>query len=349
MTRRFDVAALGSKYGLIIIWALVVLGFSLFGPSGFASWSNMQTIFGSQSVVLILALGLCIALNAGEVDLSIAGVMSASVVLLGELNGVDGVPIWPAVIICLLTGALIGAVNALFVVGVGIDPMVVTLGMGTLLQGVSVAINQKTVFTISPGLVSFMRHKTLSLPTSFWVAVVLTLVLWFALRFTVGGVHLRFIGSNRNASRLTGIRVDKLRVFSLVGCSTFASLAGIVMVGTLGSSNPTVASPYLMPAFAAVFLGSTAIQPGRFNAIGTFVAVYFLTTGITGIQLIGTAAWAENVFYGAAVILAVAASTIVGKLRRAGRLEAVHIPTAGPGEADSSGTGDVPEAVQVTA
>ncbi|MET9386707.1 ABC transporter permease [Streptomyces sp. NPDC002928] len=313
---RIDWGTLSSKYGLLLVWALVAAGFCVFGPATFRTWSNVQTILGTQSVILVLALGLCIALNAGEVDLSITGTMSVSVVLVGHLNVVKGWPIGLTVPVVLLLGLAIGAVIALFVVGIGIDSMIVTLGAGTLLSGVAVAINQQTVFNISPDLVSAMRDQFLGLQLSFWYGVVLVAVLWFVLKFTPAGIHLRFVGSNRDASRLTGIAVDRLRVASLMACSGFSALAGVVIAGTLGSTSPTVSSPYLLPAFAAAFLGSTTIQPGRFNAVGTFAAVYFLTTGITGIQLMGASGWVSNVFYGAAVMLAVAASTVAGKMRR---------------------------------
>jgi ribose transport system permease protein len=87
----------------------------------------------------------------------------------------------------------------------------------------------------------------------------------------------------------------------------------MVLAGTNGAANPQAGSYYLLPAFAAAFLGSTAIIPGRFNAIGTFVAVYFLVTGITGLQYLGYAGWPEQVFYGGSLVLAVTISHLVGR------------------------------------
>ncbi|WP_068264667.1 ABC transporter permease [Janibacter limosus] len=314
--RSVELSTFAPKFGLIGVWLCVGAAFSVLRPERFLTWSNVQTIFGSQTVILFLALALCVALSAGEVDLSITGVLGVSSVLGGFLNVELGWPIVPTIMVMLLCGALIGALNAVFVVGLGINAMVVTLGSGTFFGGIAVAINQETAFGISDGLVSAMRAQVIGLPLAFWYGVALTAILWWVFRYTIVGTHLRFVGSNHNASRLSGVPVDRLRTGSLIITSTLAATAGVVMIGTLGSVNPAMSPPYLLPAFAAAFLGSTAINPGRFNSVGTFVAVYFLTTGITGIQLIGASGWAANVFYGGALVLAVAASQVVGRFKR---------------------------------
>ena len=94
-----------------------------------------------------------------------------------------------------------------------------------------------------------------------------------------------------------------------------SAFAGVLYVGTLGSADPTSSLSFLLPAFAAAFLGATAIVPGRFNPWGTFVAVYFLVTGITGLQLLGLSGWIEQVFYGVSLILAVTLSRLAGRRR----------------------------------
>ena len=94
-----------------------------------------------------------------------------------------------------------------------------------------------------------------------------------------------------------------------------ASLAGVMYAGLLGGADPSSGQTFLLPAFAAVFLGATAIEPGRFNAVGTFIAVYFLVSGITGLQLLGVADFVQQLFYGAALIVAVALSVFAARRR----------------------------------
>jgi ribose transport system permease protein len=124
-----------------------------------------------------------------------------------------------------------------------------------------------------------------------------------------------------DVARLAGVRVNAIRAGALVATSAVAAIAAVVQAGILSSADPNVSASYLLPAFSAAFLGSTTIVPGRFNAWGTFVAVYFLVTGITGLELLGLSGWIEQVFYGASLILAVALARIVARyeLRRRGR------------------------------
>src|SRR4029079_3186711 len=111
------------------------------------------------------------------------------------------------------------------------------------------------------------------------------LLYWF--EFTPMGRRLLFVGRGRNVARLSGISVKRVRFGALVASGVFAAFAGIVYDGSLGGSNPTAGDAYLRPSFASAFLGATSIQPGRFNPWGTIIAVYFLGTGITGLQLMG--------------------------------------------------------------
>jgi ribose transport system permease protein len=106
-------------------------------------------------------------------------------------------------------------------------------------------------------------------------------------------------------AKLNGVNVSRIRFGSLIASATLAALAGVLYVGTSSAANPGAGEPLLLPAFAAAFLGTTAIAPGRFNPWGTFIAVYFLSSGITGLQLLGISSFVQNLFYGGALILAV--------------------------------------------
>jgi ribose transport system permease protein len=113
------------------------------------------------------------------------------------------------------------------------------------------------------------------------------------------------------------LKVEQIRVGSFLASAFFAAVAGVVLAGWLSASDVNVANSFLLPSFAAVFLGASVINPGRFNAWGTFVAVYFLVTGITGLELLGLAGWIEYIFYGASLVLAVALSQTISIPRAA--------------------------------
>lgn len=305
------------RFGLPLVWVVVAIVFTVVEPTTFPTVGTAGTIFGSQSVLLVMSLALLVPFAAGEYDLSVAGVLSLTLVLVGYLNVKQGWPILPALLVAVAAGVAVGVVNALLVVGIGLDSMVVTLGMGTVLLGIGIGVNNETTAGISNGLVKAISTSFLDLPLSFYYGVALTALLWYVFSYTPLGRYLYFVGSGRDVARLSGIRVTSIRAGSLITSSTLTALGGVVLAGTLGSSDPNVGASYLLPAFAAAFLGSTAITPGRFNPWGTFIAVYFLVTGVTGLNLLGLTGWVEQLFYGGSLIIAITVSHLAAKRRKA--------------------------------
>ncbi|GAA3598223.1 ABC transporter permease [Kribbella ginsengisoli] len=301
------------RCGLLVAWIILLVFFSILRPDQFGTVRNIQTILSSQSVVLVLALASMLPLIVGELDLSLGGILGASSMLLGWLNVVHGWPIWLAVTAVLCCGGAIGLVNAFLVVVVRIDSIAVTLGMGTLLAGLALAIKNLPIVGISTGLVSTLRFRAGGLQVSFYVAAALALAIWYILKFTPLGRHLYFVGAGRRVARLSGLRVGALRMGAFLGAGVIAALAGVMLAGLLGSSDPNSGVNLLLPALAGVFLGATAFTPGRFNAAGTFVAVYFLVTGITGLEIVGYSGWVISVFYGGSLIAAVVLSRVMGR------------------------------------
>ncbi|HYC81698.1 MAG TPA: ABC transporter permease [Solirubrobacterales bacterium] len=313
-----------SRYGLLVALLAVVVVFSVLRPETFFTTANLQTILGSQAVLLIVTIGLLLPLTAGEFDLSIAGTVTVSNVLIGYLNVTQGWPILAAVVAALLAGVLIGALNAFLVVFVDVQSFVATLGVGTLLLGAALAINNIAIGGISHSLVSVTTTQILGVQLVFYYGLALVLLVWFVLQYMPLGRYLFFVGSGRDVARLSGIRVDRIRAGALIASSLVAALGGVLLAGVLGSSDPNSGGNYLLPAFAGAFLGATAVSPGRFNAWGSFIAIYFLVTGISGLQLLGLSGWIEQVFYGASLVVAVSLSRLAER-RRAPRLAAAGV------------------------
>jgi ribose transport system permease protein len=296
------------RYGLICVWAILIVVFTLSAPGRFLTSANVGNIFGSQAVLVVLTLGLLFALSAGEWDLSVGGTLGLSLTIVGVLNGLHHWSIWVAALAALLAGVLVGLVNAFFVVLADVPSLIATLGMATLLAGVSYGISNLTISGLSPKFVELGQKTLFSIPYPFYYGIVLALIVWYVLRWRPFGRYLFFVGSNRDVARLSGIRVPAIRTRALVLSSFFAALAGVVLAASLGATGPSIGPDYLLPAFAAAFLGSTTITPGRLNVWGSVVAVYFLVTGITGLQLLGAPSYIQQVFYGGILMIAVALS-----------------------------------------
>jgi ribose transport system permease protein len=305
------------RYGVIVVWLLVIVVFSALRPDTFFSFATVQTLAGSQAVLLIIALGLLIPLSAGEFDLSVSGVTGLSLVLIGWLNVIHEWPIGAAIAVALLAALVVGAVNAFFVVVAGVDSFIVTLGTGTVLTGVVLGINTQSTGGISQKLVDAVHTNVLGLPLGFYYGLGLTVVVWYVMSHTPLGRYRYFGGSGRDVARLSGVKVAQIRAGSFFASAFISALAGVVLAGWLGASDVSVANSYMLSAFAAAFLGTSIIHPGRFNAWGTLIAVYFLVTGITGLELLGLAGWIEFIFYGSSLVLAVALSRTISLPRGA--------------------------------
>ncbi|MDQ7911223.1 ABC transporter permease [Phytohabitans sp. ZYX-F-186] len=301
---------LAERYGLIAFWLVLIVLFGVLRPATFLSAANWQSILGSQSVLVLLALSLLIPMTAGDYDLSIAGVMGVSSMAVAVFNVQSGWPIWLAVLAALAVSAAAGLLNGALVVIFGVDPFISTLGTGTVFLGVVYWMSDSnTIVGISPDLVHVVVGlRLLGVPLAFYYGLGLCAIVWFVLRYTVFGRQMLFVGRNRSLSRLSGLRVGRLRWVGLVISALGAGVAGVAYVGTTGAADPTGSQAFLLPTFAAVFLGATTIEPRRFNAIGTLIAVYFLVTGITGLQLLGAQAFVQNLFFGGALVISVALS-----------------------------------------
>lgn len=306
-----------TRYGLLVAYAVVVLGFSL-QSDVFLTGGNLASILRSQAVLVVLAFALIPTLTAGDYDLSVAASLAFSAILVAILTVQHGWSAPLAVIAAILAAGLVGVVNAALVVGIGIDSLIATLGTQTVMAGVILRIsNGQTISGVSPSLVDLVNTPKIGgLPLGFFYALGLCLVLWYFAQYTPVGRRLLFVGRNRNVAKLSGLHVARLRAGAFVSGGVLAGIAGVIYVGTSGSADPTSGLTLLLPAFAAVFLGSTAIFPGTFNSWGALIGAYFLATGINGLALLGIGVYVQNLFYGAALIIAVAIAVIAGRRRR---------------------------------
>ncbi|MGO7119487.1 ABC transporter permease [Rhizobium leguminosarum] len=303
----------GERYGLLIAWIIVIVAFGLMRPTTFLSWANFSTIFGSQAVLVVLTLGLIVPLTAGDYDLSIAGNLTLSSMTIAVLNVYLGWPIVVAVLVALCIGLVIGAVNAFIVLYFRINSLIVTLGMGTFLHGITLWISgSNTISGIDFAITkAVIVTRLFGIPLAFYYALIVAAIIWYVFSFTAAGQRLLFVGRGREVARLSGIRVGQVRAATFLVSGFLGSLSGVLFVGSLGAADPNSGLSYLLPAFAAAFLGATSIVPGRFNPIGSVIAVYFLVTGITGLSILGISTFVQDLFYGGALVIAVCLSQLV--------------------------------------
>ncbi|MEO1105773.1 MAG: ABC transporter permease, partial [Pseudomonadota bacterium] len=303
------------RAGLIIAWGLLILALGAAKPDQMFAWNSYATMLGSNAMIVVLTLALMIPLTAGDFDLSVASVMGLSSMLIAVLNVHAGLPIGLSIMAALAAGAAVGAANAFFILYFGIHSLIVTLGSGYFVTGLILWVsNSGTIAGVSMTLVeAVILTRVFGVPIGFYYALAATIALWYVFQHTAMGRRLLFVGRGREVARLSGVDVVKVRAWALVSSGIVAAFAGVLYTGMRGAADPSSALAFLLPAFAAAFLGSTTLYPGRFNAPGAFVAVFFLSTGIMGLNFLGVDSFVQNLFYGGGLIVAVAISQLIRK------------------------------------
>jgi ribose transport system permease protein len=292
---------------LVALFVILSLSLSVCLPSTFGTLSNFKDIATSEVLLLALTLAVAFPLRAGDFDLSMASNMvfsgAIAIQLVNNLHVSGGLALLGGI----LVGLLIGMVNGALVVGMRMDAFVITLGTQTVVGALTYGATGSAVVSVGQGLlVSFARVQFLGLQAAVWYTWILAAVVWYVFEFTPYGRRLLFCGGNRASARLSGVRVNLIRASAFAICGLIAGFAGVLMAGTLGAVDPTSAGQFLLQPYAAIFLGTTAIQLGRVNIIGAMVGLYLLAVGVTGLELLGVSSWVGDLFNGAALLLALA-------------------------------------------
>lgn len=301
-----------SRYGTLIGLALMIVAFTIRAPTTFLTLPNFLNILNQSSLTAIIAAGLTIALVVGEFDLSIGYVASFAGLLVVGFIARDGVPVLLAVPLILLVGGAIGATSGFLVTKVRINAVIATLGIGTILVGAGFAYS---AFPIAAGVPQEFTQIALGrllfgIPNPIFIMLVVLAILWVVLNKTELGMKMQAVGGNTEAARLSGIRVDRVKIIAFATAGVCAALTGTLLSATLGSGTLAAADGYLLDAFAAVFLGSATLRDGEFHILGTLVGVLIIAVGFNGLSIFGAPTWFQPIFKGAILVLAVGLSTL---------------------------------------
>src|SRR4051794_12327615 len=315
------------KIGAVYVWIAIIIIFSVWVPETFPNLDTAKQILNSNAITGLAALSITIPLAARVFDLSFAYVMTLTGVAVAHFIAKDGIPLVPALGLGLAIGAAIGTINAVVVVMMRIDSFIGTLATGSLIQALITMVTNDTPISdakLAGGFAKIGQTTIggITLPVVYFALA--ALVIWYLLEHTATRRRLYAPGFNPDASRLAGVPVDRLRFLSLVTSGTLAGATGIVLASILGSGSPTAGTPYLLPAFAAAFLGATQLKNGRFNAWGTVIAVLLLGTGTTGLALAAAPQWSQSMFVGVVLIGALAVTGLQRRTSVSARGSGVH-------------------------
>jgi len=304
------------RIGAVYVWLGIIVLFSFWVPETFPNLATAKQILNANAITALAALSITIPLSARVFDLSFAFVITLTGVVVAHLIAENGVPLVPAIAIALAVGVGVGVINAVVVVVMRIDSFIGTLATGSLIAALITMVTNEVPITDAKLGAEFAKIGQTSIggiTLGVFYCAAVAVAIWYLLEHTATGRRLYATGFNPEAARLAGVRTDRLRFLSLVVSGGLAGATGIVLASMLGSGSPTAGTPYLLPAFAAAFLGATQLKHGRFNAGGTIIAVLLLGTGVTGLALANAPQWAGDMFVGVVLIASLA---VTGLQRR---------------------------------
>jgi|GEM_PF-17799 len=296
--------------GAIYVWVLIIGIFALWSPSLFLQGYTLRAIASNYAVTGLAALAVLVPMACGSFDASIGGNMSLSGVVCAYLLSHTALSLPVVIVLALATGLAIGIVNSVIVVVLGIPSLIGTLAMWLIADAISVGLSgNAAVYSLRTSSGGFKygfwnaNWSGFTIAVAFVVAI--AVLLGVVLKRTVSGRYVYAVGFNETAAKLAGIRVKAVQTGSFMCSGLIGAFAGIVLTAQISSASPAGGDSYLLPAFAAVFVGATQFRAHRFNAMGTLIAVFMLGTGQYGLLDVGAPQWMPNIFQGVALMAAI--------------------------------------------
>lgn len=294
------------KLGPLLGLLLIIIIISFMSPS-FLTATNIFNVLRQVSISALIAFGMTFVILTGGIDLSVGSTLALTgAISAGLLAG--GMDPFLAMLIGLLLGAVLGAVNGFIIAKGKVAPFIATLATMTIYRGLTLVYTDgKPVSGLGDSLAFQMFGKGyfLGIPVPVITMLIAFLVLYFILRKTTFGRRVYAIGGNEEASRLSGINVDRITiaVYSLTGM--LAALSALILTSRLNSAQPTAGQSYELDAIAAVVLGGTSLTGGRGWIFGTLVGALIIGVLNNGLNLIGVSSFFQQVVKGVVILLAV--------------------------------------------
>jgi len=314
-TKRPHREALGfiAQYGVIIAFLASIAYFSIARPDSFPTVDNLRAILETAAPAMIVAVGLTVTLIMTDFDLSFGSIIALSGGVAVVLMGQHGASWIVATLVALGLCIAFGCLNGYLIAFLGGSSFIITLAMGTVITGVEFAFTkQSTLFgSAAPGYAEIAGGTILGIHNTVWIAAAIACFLAFFLAFTETGRYMYAVGGNPEASRLSGLRNRRLRLMGFVIIALCGGVVGILLTSTsAGSYTPNFGVSFLLPAYAAAFLGAAAFRGGQFNILGTVIGVLFLGVIQTGLTMLSLETYLINLAQGGILIAAVLISRI---------------------------------------
>ncbi len=289
-------------YGLILTLGIYA---SLSSPN-FLTERNIVNVLRTGAFLGTLAIGETFVIISGGIDLSVGSVIKLSVLMSAILMNGKPENIAIAVVATLAMGAVVGLVNGLLVTKVRIAPFIVTLGAYSILRGIAYTVTTTPVGSAAPGFLRLYDLKVGPVPLLVIFLALLILIGIFVLRRTAFGRYIYAIGGNEQVARLSGIRVDRVKVGVYVLCSTLSALTGLLHLTRAGVGDPVTGEGAELQTITAVILGGTSLFGGQGGLIGTLGGVLLMGLTNNVLVILNVSSWYQELIQGLVIVGAVA-------------------------------------------
>ena len=331
--RKLDISKLLIESRAFLALALIIVIFSLLSPN-FLTVNNLLIMSSHVAIFALLSLGQLLVVLTGGIDLSVGSILGFTAVIAGFLlRGVPismfGVTLYPnvpaAVLIAIVLGGALGLINGVLVAKFKVAPFVATLGMLYVVRGFALLMTGGlTINNLSgreelgnTGFAWLGFNRIFGIPIGVLVMIVVALVLGAVLGRAKFGRWLYAAGGNERAAELSGVPVNRVKIWVYVVSGLCAAIAGLVLASTLTSADPNAGNTYELTAIATVVIGGAALTVGRGNVRGTLLGAFVIGFLSDGLVLVGVSAYWQMVFMGAVIVVAVLLNTLqYGRRRR---------------------------------
>ena len=292
-------------FGTLVI---LVIFFAVASPN-FFTFSNIATVLLSTAVIGILALGTTFVIITGGIDLSLGTGMALCAVMTGVFITNMGLPVWLGLLGGVATGVLMGLINGINVTFLRLPPFIATLAMMMIAGGLALVISGVAPIYFSSSAPDFKKIALgviiPGIPNAVLITAVLAIIAAVVLSKTLLGRYTFAIGSNEEATRLSGVNTRRWTIFIYMFAGAFTGIAGIVIASRLDSAQPQIGMGYELQAIAAVIIGGTSLLGGRGSILGTVIGALIMSVLVNGLRIMSIQTEWQNVVVGVVVLLAV--------------------------------------------
>jgi ribose transport system permease protein len=306
------------EFAIMIALVCMVIIFSIVNPI-YISAGNLMDIIEQSTINGLLAIGITFAIITGGIDLSVGSTFAVVIVSTGMLLRA-GVPPLSAVLSGLLIGFILGAVNGLLVTRMKLQPFIATLGMMSVYRGLAYILTKGWPVLNMPGSFRKMLDGDMfgGLPVSVLILFFFAFLGFLYLKYIPDGVYLYAIGNNEEATRLSGVNVNKSKVLAYGICGVGAALAGMVLLARLGTGEPTAGQGYELNAIAAAAIGGTSLAGGKGSMLGTLLGAILLSSLKNGLIVSGVDTFWQYIATGLIIVIAAYFEVIQTRIQSVG-------------------------------